>query len=242
MWSKIKKAAKKVWNGVKAVIAAVVAPVVQIVNIGKELGSRLIGAFDFVGSLLGWLPKKRIRIHLAILSEGGTALASEEAARQALMGVEKIFRREANTILFFDGWPQIRTLTNSPAAALTVHCDFEGWTEDFTEAGAYFKTQALRANAGFISGTSLITIYGGPVTTFLVKEVVGKGGCSYWWVADYVTVDDLRARLIAHEIAHACGLLHRDAASNLLRPGGKGEKLTRWQMSVFRGSRHVTYL
>ena len=49
-----------------------------------------------------------------------------------------------------------------------------------------------------------------------------------------------RLRVLAHELAHACGLPHSSAAENLMLPKGMGDRLQPWQIAVFRSSRHVT--
>ena len=139
----------------------------------------------------------------------------------------------------------------SPPAALTVHCDGDAYLEDFQAAGDYFQARVATNAIGSAFGT------GAPVTAFIVKEVVRKGGCSLGPLVDYVTVDDdatggSHPRTLAHELAHACGLSHTegiggavfggDPATNLLNPSGSGETLTRRQVVMFRNSRHVTFL
>jgi hypothetical protein len=81
---------------------------------------------------------------------------------------------------------------------------------------------------------------------FVVRDVVGKCGCSLGPLGDYVTVDrdglGGTRRILAHELGHSCGLRHVGGEGNLMRPRNPGERLTRWQRAVLRSSRHVTYL
>jgi hypothetical protein len=262
MFKKLKKwakkawnGAKKVWKGVKKVARAVVTAIVQVVNVIKEFLNRFLGVLEFLATLLGWMPDKRMRLYVVILRDGRRLVANYARVRQAVIGAEQILVREANTHLFVGGWPMwSEEEEEAPAAALRVSCNVDAWKEDFDEAGAYFKSKQLRANSGFISFTSLLTGYGAPVTVFFVREVGNnKRGCSLGPLSDYVTVEDADAQLIAHEIGHACGLWHMGGEcfwkklcpnnpSNLMHPNANGEKLSRWQKAIFRNSRHVTFV
>ena len=87
--------------------------------------------------------------------------------------------------------------------------------------------------------------YGAPLTVFVVRSMSTHNGCSLGPAADYVTVEakTLRGtrRLLAHEVAHACGLWHTKNPANLMFPRGPGEELTHMQAAVLRTSRHVTH-
>jgi len=87
--------------------------------------------------------------------------------------------------------------------------------------------------------------YGQPLTVFIVRSMSTHNGCSLGAATDYVTVEakTLRAtrRLLAHEVAHACGLWHSKNPANLMAPRGPGEELAHWQAAILRTSRHVTF-
>jgi hypothetical protein len=75
-----------------------------------------------------------------------------------------------------------------------------------------------------------------------VQDIEGFGGCSLGFATDYVTVDKRGIATIAHELAHACNLLHRKDPENLMNPTQKGQStLTDWQIAILRSSRHVTH-
>jgi hypothetical protein len=78
-----------------------------------------------------------------------------------------------------------------------------------------------------------------------VKDISLKGGCSLGPLTDYVTQEARTIgsnRLMAHEVAHACGLWHSEEKPNLMYPRRPGEEIATWQAAVLRNSRHVTYL
>ena len=129
----------------------------------------------------------------------------------------------------------------APAAALDAPCTSQGlWRTDLGPAGGFFRGLRIRGGLRFIGR-------GAPLTVFVVRDVVGKCGCSLGPLGDYVTVDaeglgGRTRRILAHELGHSCGLRHKPDERNLMRPKGPGEELTVWQTAVFRSSRHVTYL
>jgi len=219
---------------------AIIGTFLQFANIVKETINRLFGLADFVACLLGFQPFKRLRLRVVILrDENGQELADITGVSAALAEATRVFALSARTRLFA-AEPLVVTLdAPAPFEALNVHCDDGAWQEDFGVTGAYFRKVSARNLVGTLTG------YASPVTVFIVQEISGKGGCSLGPLTDYVTQEarTLRAnRLMAHEVAHACGLWHSKEATNLMYPRSPAEKLSRWQMAIFRNSRHVTYL
>ena len=231
----------------------------QAGNVAKEVGNRVLGLPEAGLNALGVLPAKKLRLRVFVLADGpdhnvlGVPAANVAATVDPAIKVAKeIFWREARiSVVPAGGQFVVVDPLPAPPAALTVHCDGEAYAEDFQAAGDYFQARIATTVIGSAIGT------GAPVTAFIVKEVVGKGGCSLGPLVDYVTVDDdatggSRPRTLAHELAHACGLPHTDAvaralfggdpATNLMNPSGSGERLTRRQVVAFRNSRHVTFL
>ena len=157
--------------------------------------------------------------------------------REALLVADELFRREANTELVWDDWPRIHTVEEpAPGHVLDVDCGARSWTQDLGEAGAYFRGK----QRGVASFGRAATGYGEPIAVFVVRDIAGKGGCSLGPLSDYVTVDRVRGRLIAHELGHSCGLRHSRDTGNLMIPTADSETMTRAQQAVFRNSPHVT--
>jgi hypothetical protein len=97
--------------------------------------------------------------------------------------------------------------------------------------------------------------YGAPVIAFAVRSFKdGNEGCSLGPLQDYVTVDFSKpASVLAHELGHACGLLHdEDWPLSTYQSGGmitlmkkysndRPASLTRAQKAWVRASRHVSF-
>ncbi len=214
-------------------------------NIFTEAANRLLGLPDLLVCLVGIHPRKKLRLRVLILrDEHGRALMSERDVLPAVELAKDVFDDQCEVDVLAVGDIMIRTLPDSaPVAALEVGCTWDAWWEDFGAAGQYFRDN--HASGGFLG-------YARPVTVFIVREVRGRTGCSLGPLTDYVTVDvagmanptapDGRPRILAHEVAHACGLPHDDDPNNLMEPNGPGTALGIWQECFFRNSRHVTYL
>jgi hypothetical protein len=220
---------------------AVVGAFTQIINVIKEVINRLIGALDFAAYFLGFQPFKKLRLRVVVLrDEDGHALADRARIGEAVTEAGRVFEQGAR-VRIVPAEPLVITLEGAaPHEVLNVHCDGGGaWQEDLGAAGAYFRRASARSVAGMLIG------YGSPVTVFIVQAISGKGGCSLGPLTDYVTQEAgtvRRNRLMAHEVAHACGLLHSKDKPNLMYPRSPGESMTKWQSALLRNSRHVTYL
>ena len=207
----------------------------------KEAVNRVVGIPDMTLSLAGFRRRKRLRARVCILrDEGGRPVASPgdvepllaEARRVlALFGIDVVPAAE----------PLVTTLPEpAPRQALDAACAEGSWQADYGAGGAFFRRHRARTTRGTLTGSAA------PITVFVVRDVLGKAGCSLGPLVDYVTVDGdaLRGRtlrVLAHELGHACGLPHSGAAENLMLPKRMGERLAGWQIALLRGSRHVTY-
>lgn len=216
--------------------------VAQGSNVLKETMNRALGLLDLAGSFSGVRPFKQIQVRVVILrDETGQPLCQEDDIHASLQEMSRIFSQEVH-VRVLAASPQIITLPEpAPLAALDVHCDDGAWQEDFDMAGNYFRRHSASTRSGRWLG------YGAPVTAFIVRDISNKGGCSLGPLTDYVTLEAemlnrARHRLLAHEVAHACGLWHSKDKENLMFPRGPGDKLTRLQEAIVRNSRHVTLL
>ena len=240
-------------KGLKKVGRAVGSTIGQVIDGVKTVVNRLGGIFDFGLGLIGILPNKKLRLRIVILhDESNSPLTTPNEVTPALEFAKLIFKEQANVKIIAADGIFIETLGHAaPAAALDVGCGFDAWKEELGEAGDLFGRRTARNMSGILTG------YAAPVTAFIVRDVREVKGCSLGPLTDYVTLgldglensdsnDDVSppSKWLAHEIAHACGLWHGSyGSSNLINPDeGSGIQLTRFQRTMLRNSRHVTYL
>ena len=206
---------------------------------GREAVSRVAGAPELVASLAGSTRPKKLRLRIVVLrDEDGRPVVEETDVRAALEEAVRVLRAEVAVALVpLDGRFVDVADAPAPRAALDSPCTDSGlWRTDLGAAGRYFRAHRRRGRVG----------QGSPLTVFVVRDVVGKCGCSLGPLGDYVTIDPVglrrgTRRILAHELGHSCGLRHVGAEDNLMRARAPGERLTRWQRAVLRSSRHVTY-
>ena len=215
------------------------AGLAQAANVLRETGHRLLHAPEVVGTLAGSRRPKLLRVRVLILrDEEGKPVARPADVEPALAEARRVLREQSAIELLPAVEPVVATLeVRAPPAALDSPCAEGSWRADFGRSGAFFRRFSARRRA---------TGSGAPVTVFVVREVLGKAGCSLGPLADYVTVDmtALRGRtrrVLVHELGHACGLPHSRAAGNLMLPKRMGERLQPWQVAVLRSSRHVSH-
>jgi hypothetical protein len=212
----------------------------QLFNIIKEVLNRLIKLPDFLLALIGVLPDKKMRLRIVILrDERGLPVAGNEEVLPVYEEARRVLARSARVIVEPSGWQVVTAPHAAPKAALDVHCLDGAWQDDLGEAGAFFRSLMAKTPLGTVTG------YGTPVTVFIVRSISTRNGCSLGVLTDYVTVEaktlKTTRRLLAHEVAHACGLWHSRDEKNLMMPRGPGEQLAGWQAAILRSSRHVTY-
>ena len=218
---------------------ALAAGLTQGANVLREAGNRLVGIPEIAGSLAGSRRPKKLRIRVAILrDEQGRPVATAGDVEPSVAEARRVLREALAIDLLAAAEPLVRTIDEpAPANALDSPCAEGSYRADFGDGGAFFRRYL---EPGRLTGS------GGPITVFVVRDVLGKAGCSLGPLVDHVTVDmtaltGRRLRVLAHELGHACGLPHSNAAENLMLPSRMGDRLQPWQAAVFRSSRHVTY-
>lgn len=215
--------------------------VAQAANIVRESLKRAIGVPEMGSNAVGIQPFKQLRLRVVILrDEEGTPLCTLEDIDASWHEAQRIFSEQAHVRLVPAAPLTVIVPQPAPTAALNVHCDDGAWQEDMDIAGDYFRRNCARSSGKW-------TGYGAPVTVFIVRDISNKGGCSLGPLTDYVTLEAgmlarARHRLLAHEVAHACGLWHASDKQNLMYPKGPGDRLSRWQAVLLRNSRHVTII
>ncbi len=213
----------------------------QSVNILKEMTNRALGLPDLALCAVGMRPYKKLRLRVVILrDETGVPLATSAEVMPSIRETQRVLAVAARTQVIPADPLIVIPPEPAPTAALDVHCDDGAWQEDFDVAGATFRHWSARTGLGRVLG------YGMPVTVVIVRDISLKGGCSLGPLADYVTLEAKmlgRAadRIMCHEVAHACGLLHSKHKPNLMFPRGPGDQLHGWQAAILRNSRHVVY-
>lgn len=194
----------------------------------------VINIFDTAFGFFNW-PRKKLRIKIFILPdpEAGQTPSVDNLTDQINYAVRSFGKNFNVGILPHkknSTFTEILT-TLPPREALYVKGGAGALAEELKMAGSFF--------AANLSGV----IY--PVTVFIVKDIKGADGCSLGPMSDYVTIDHRGLKnvsVLAHELAHACGLWHIKKKENLLfTDRTRGDEVKWWQKNVFRGSRHVTY-
>lgn len=214
---------------IKGLVRAIIRILVEIVH------RVLINIFDTLFGFLNW-PEKKLRIRVYLLpTQTKEPEIFPDHLNTAINYTKEVFRKNFNVSVI-----PVRNNNQTFAEVLETIPPYEvlhtkgssgALVEEFKLAGNFFASN-LRA-----------PIY--PVTVFVVVSIKGATGCSLGPMTDYVTLDHGAARdtsILAHELAHACGLWHLQDKENLLwNRKTRGDKTRWWQKNIFRGSRHVTY-
>ena len=220
--------ANKFWSFITGMVRAIIRITIEIVH------RLLINLFDTLFGFLKW-PEKKLRIKVFLLPTRQTDPdISPPDLTTAINYTKEVFKKNFNVsvIPIRNDEPFADLLeTVPPYEALHTRGGTGALVEEFKIAGGFYASN-LRA-----------PIY--PVTVFVVLSIKGATGCSLGPMTDYVTLDHSAAKgdsILAHELAHACGLWHLQDKENLLwNRKNRGDKTNWWQKNILRSSRHVTY-
>jgi hypothetical protein len=192
-----------------------------------------IHIFDTPFGFLNW-PEKKLRIKIFILQKQKDDPVMLPDELPAAINYAKIsFKKNFNVkLLPYNREQFVEVLqTIPPKEALYTKGGIGAMKEEFKIAGGFYASNLVGA------------FY--PVTAFVVADIAGANGCSLGPATDHIILDPAGAKsdsILAHELAHACGLWHVKDESNLLYPNKKrGDEIKWWQKNFFRSSRHVTY-
>ena len=220
----------------------------QCVHLVQEALSQLLNVGDLFLRAAGYRITKGLRLRLVVLRADGVPIVAQDALHRQIETARQTFLAAG---IVLDVGIQVDD-RDAPPAVLDVGCNARAYWEDLWTTGRYFEAAAQR-HAFHMAFVQLLG-FGAPLFAFVVRSMAGCSiGCSLGAAADYVTLEAKAVRalpfealddptLLAHEIGHALGLLHRRDRDNLLSPhSGRGISLTAWQITVIRGSRHTVF-
>jgi hypothetical protein len=238
-------------------------------NVGLTLVYAGLSAADFVGTLLGIMPEKRL--YLLVINqedEQGAPVAVEPDLLAAISLAIKVYREQANIRVLpvklfnyrtpFSGDEQAsddyisNVTTKGGPSTLDVDCGPNDFIADLGPAGADFQDIMLKN--GFWTSFRRLIGYGAPICAFAVRKFASSyDGCSLGPLADYIMVNFAGASgrdappiyrtdsILPHEMGHCCGLLHVGAPNLMASNDPRSINLDTWQVAIIRSSRHVTF-
>jgi len=231
-----------VWRTVCEIIGIIAWVVSLVVGALEWLGNRILTFPEWVLCLAGVsLGRKNYRICPMVIADdkGEPVVKTEIIQSQIRAAIETFNQCNVNVVA-----SPIVVVTGKSYLATGPSCDAEGFFSTHKMEyenlsccnGLLESVKCLRFPSGLIWPREILK-------AIWVKNVPGKAGC-YLFPNSYIQIDeDANLNILAHEMGHACDLLHReDDESNLMHPQAINTDLTDFQCCTIRTSKFVTFL
>jgi hypothetical protein len=215
----------------------------MVLNWVLEVVWRLVGLIDFVASLAGIRPRKKM--YFGVVVPPVVPIASDVDIMRQVNATISFYDTTCNIEMIFTGI--CHTQIAPPEGRVTIGCDGSGFRDDFGFLGSWFELAS--ATCKFRDSFRRLIGLGAEIIVFIVQDVVppaNTNGCSFASTHNWVVVEALSGDqdfVIAHEIGHACWLTHDGDPANLMSPTtpAMAPTLTNVQIAVVRWSRHCVY-
>ena len=214
-----------------------------ILNWVTEIVWRIVGFIDFLASLAGIRPRKKM--YFGVIVPPITPIASDADIQRQVSAVVQFYDQTCNINMIFTGI--CHTDISPPGGSLTVGCDAGGFFNDWWLPGSYFEFAS--ATCKFTDGFRRVIGLGAEIIVFIVQNVTpaNTNGCSFASTHNWVVIEALptdQAFVAAHEIGHACWLPHDGDPANLMNSitPATNPTLTNVQIALVRWSKHCVYI
>jgi hypothetical protein len=214
-----------------------------ILNWITEIIWRLVGLLDFLASLAGIRPRKKM--YFGVIVPPITPIASDANIQRQVNAVINFYDTTCNINMIFTGICH----TNLPPLGrrLTISCDAGGFFGDWGLTGSYFELAS--ATCKFTDSFRRVIGLGAEIIVIIVQNVTpaNTNGCSFASTHNWVVIEALptdQAFVAAHEIGHACWLPHDGNPANLMAASTPtvNPTLTNLQIALVRWSKHCVYI
>ncbi len=214
----------------------------MVLNWVTEIVWRLVGFVDFLASLAGIRPRKKM--YFGVIVPPITPIASDRDIQRQVDAAVEFFDRTCNIDMIFTGI--CHTQLSPPDSRLVIGCNGDGFRDDFGFLGSYFEFAS--ATCKFKDSFRRVIGLGAEIIIFIVQDVTPTfNGCSFASTHNWVVIEARpsdQAFVAAHEIGHACWLDHVDDPANLMakETPSEGPTLTSLQVALVRWSKHCVYI
>jgi hypothetical protein len=214
----------------------------ELLNAATSLAVGIVGFIVEGGAcgLLGICPPKKLRVCVIIAHDANGPVATQATVQPIVDRLVAIFLAEANVNVY------AHYESGGPTPNVDPKCDAEGWLQDLGLPGSQYENSAS-LNCRDYNFASIIGI-GSAIYAFAVRDIEGKNGCSLGPLANYVLFEPTSSTgcrtHLAHEIGHACNLMHTSDQTNLMFAGCANpgrDQISGFQKVIIRGSKYCTY-